>query len=425
MLNYKKLISSFNINKQKPIIVAVSGGVDSMVLLNLLIKEDYIPIVVHFNHNTRETNKRDENLIIEYSKKFNLLYYIFSINVELGNFQSEARKLRYEKLKSIAKKHNTPYIATAHHLDDLAETILIKITRGSNLYGYSGIQPIYFEDDCIFIRPLLHVEKDLIIKYSIENKIPFYTDESNYYDTYLRNRYRHTVLPVLKQENPQLLKKVLQFHEQLSLTSSYIKQEAKKYIVNNSITLTIYKDLNIVLQKEILALLMENKKISFTYETIEKLRILLLNDKPNLSYDLEGKNVLIKAYNQVYITNKENPLMFKICLDKNVNVLPNMKKITFSLINNAKENETIKICYNKLSLPLWARTREPGDVLAFKYGRKKLKDYLIDLKIPKHLRDSLWLITDNDNNIIWVSQIYKNETLGDKKEIKIFIGENK
>ncbi|WP_162140226.1 tRNA lysidine(34) synthetase TilS [Haploplasma axanthum] len=418
MLNITNLLSSFKIDKKIPIIVAVSGGIDSMVLLNILITEKYKPIVVHFNHNTRKTNERDQDLIINFSKNNNLIYHIFSININEGNFQSEARDLRYEKLRMIAKKYKTSYIATAHHLDDLAETILIKMTRGSNLYGYSGIQPLYVKDEITYIRPLLNIDKKTIIDYALLHKIPYFTDESNYSDNYLRNRYRHTVIPILKQENQQFLKKVYNFHTQLKDAASYIKNQALKELHNNSINIENFKKLDVVIQKEMIAILFEQDNLETTFETIDKIRCMLLNDSPNQEYTLENKYTFIKAYNEAFIKKNQTKNVFDITLNDSLNILPNMEKITFFNNPSNIDNETVKICYNKLSLPLRARTRKPGDTLSFKYGRKKLKDYLIDLKLPKYERDKLWLITDSNDIILWVSNIYINETLGSEKQLQ-------
>lgn len=424
MLKAKNLLKIFNIDKDNKIIVAVSGGIDSMVLLSFLKNQEYEPIVVHFNHNTRDTNKRDESLIKSYCENHNIKYHIISIKVTKGNFQSEARDLRYQNLKLIADKYNTSYIATAHHLDDLAETVLIKITRGSNLYGYAGIHPIFSENGYTFIRPLLHISKLEIKKYQEFNEIPYFDDESNLEDTYLRNRYRHTVIPILKQENEQFLNKVLTYHHQLGDAYSFIKKEANKYIVNNNVDLNIYKTLDLVLQNEVIAILLSKYNLDTSYDTVTKIRTMLLNDTTNNTYDLKDNYKFIKTYNNIYIIKEEKSLDFTVLLDEKELFLPIVGKITF-LDSNVKSDDNInEICYNILTLPLIARTRKQGDILTFPYGRKKLKDHLIDLKIPPHERERLWMITDNDDNILWISNnVYVNKTMGSNNVIKFIIGE--
>lgn len=423
MIKAKELLKSFNIPSDSKIIVAVSGGLDSMVLLTYLIEENYSPIVVHFNHNTRDTNKRDEGLIETFSKNHDLIYHIENIYVDKGNFQSKARDLRYDKLKEIANKYNTPYIATAHHLDDLAETVLIKLTRGSNLYGYAGIHPIVNKDDFIYIKPFLYTSKITLKEYQLFNEVPYFDDESNYTDAYLRNRYRHTVLPILKQENNQFLNKVLTYHQQLTNAYNYIKKQALLEITNNSFNVSKYKELDIAIQNEMIAILLSNHNLDSSYELIDKIRDMILSNNSNRSYTLKDELFFIKSYDKVYIDTKLTPLEFEQILKEGINVLPNNIYLTITddtIKNNALSTE---IWYNGLSLPLIARTRKPGDILNFSYGRKKLKDYLIDLKIPLVIRNELVIITDSDNEILWVSNIYTNETLGKDNKLKIIVGE--
>lgn len=423
MLSCENLLNSLNISKQEPIVVAVSGGVDSMVLIDYLVKNNYNVILVHFNHQTRLTNLRDERLITEYAEMNNLTYYIFKLNIKKGNFHDEARKQRYQKLRYVARNNNAKVIATAHQLDDLAETILMKLTRGSNLYGYAGIHPFYEEKGFTYIKPLLYTTKESILKYATDNNVLYFDDETNYRDDYLRNRYRHTVMPILKQENPQLLSKILTYHLQVKDSANFIKKEALKYIKKNKIDLNVFITLDLVIQRQIIAILLEKKNLTINFDSLEKIRLMLLSDKPNQSYDLENNYRFIKAYNEAFLTKNNIDYNFDIILNKSVNKLPNGK--TIKILDNISNitQETIKICYNNISLPLRIRTRKPGDVLQFKYGSKKLKDYLIDLKIPMHLRNQLMIITDNDGVILWVSNVYINETLGNENKLYILLGE--
>lgn len=425
MYEVQKLLNTFELDKSKPIITAVSGGLDSMVLLTFLLQSNYKPIVVHFNHNTRDTNEDDELLIKHFCKTHHLKCYVFDIKISNGNFQSEARNLRYKHLKDVAKKYRTPYIATAHHLDDLAETILIKITRGSNLYGYAGIHAYYEEDGYKFIKPLLNTTKEQLLKYQKENEIPNNTDESNYTDSYLRNRYRHTVVPILKQENKQFLSKIRDYHEQLSSAYSYINKVARTYITNNTATIATFFDLDEVIQNEIIMIMINDANLTINKRTLMKIKSMLLNDTTNNSYNLKNGYQFIKAYGNFYIKQIKEPIMFNIELSNTISTLPDGTTVTIYQNDSKSDKKGVEICYNTISLPLIARTRKAGDTLSFKYGSKKLKDFLIDQKVEPHLRKELWLITDSNNVILWVSNdIYINETLGNEKKLKLLIGEN-
>jgi tRNA(Ile)-lysidine synthetase-like protein len=133
------------IEKGETIVVGVSGGIDSMVLLNVLYDLGYKLVIAHVNHNVREESKDELIFVKEYAKSKNIPFESTVLEkIEGKNFQDEARSLRYEFFFEIARKYNATKIATAHHLDDLLETVLMRISRGSNLYGYGGIKPIIY-----------------------------------------------------------------------------------------------------------------------------------------------------------------------------------------------------------------------------------------------------------------------------------------
>lgn len=419
----KSLFHELNIGKSTPLIISVSGGVDSMVLLDYLFINKYKIRVVHFNHQARISSKDDEVLISNYCSQRNINYHLITLKIEKGNFQEIARNLRYYHLKEIAKKYKTKFILTAHHLDDLAETVLMKITRGSNLYGYAGIHDVYQEGSISFVRPLLHLPKKVLQTYAKENNVLYLDDESNFENAYLRNRYRHTVMPILKQENPKLLEKVYSYHIKLAKAASFIRTYSKKFINNNIITIDALLNEDIVVIENTISILLEHYKAAFTYETIEKLIAILRSDKPNASYNLSNNKVFIKAYNQCYVINNNEKKAIEQDLDYGLNVLNNMKIITLLKDTSLDDKQIVNICYNKLKFPLKVRLRKNGDLLHFDYGSKKLKDYLIDRKIPKHLRDELLIITDSNDTILWIPELFLNETLGNNEKIFIKIGD--
>lgn len=421
MLKAINFLSNNNITKNKTIILSVSGGLDSMVLLHLLKSYDYKVVVVHFNHQTRLANDDEAKLVESISAKYNYPFYLFDINVLSGNFQANARKLRYDHLKKLATKYQTKYIATAHHLDDLAETVLMKITRGSNLYGYAGIHSIYKEGNFIYIKPLLEYSKQELKTYANLNKVKYLDDESNALDYYTRNRIRNTVIPILKQENSQFLNKIYDYHLQLKNSFTFIRNYANNFIIDNQVSINTFNQQEIIIKDEILAILLEPLNINLSLNLINDLKSVIDSPRPNLSYDLSEEYSFVKSYDLFYIIKKEVSKEFNIVLNKKINKLPNMKNITFLTDNGNIKGNIIKICYNKLSLPLVARTRQDGDIIKFTYGSKKLKDFLIDKKVPKHLRDSLIIIADNDNRILYVEDYYQNTTLGNKKELKFII----
>ncbi|MCR5307584.1 MAG: tRNA lysidine(34) synthetase TilS, partial [bacterium] len=199
----KNFINEENlIEKNETIVVGVSGGIDSMVLLNVLYDLGYNIIIAHVNHNVRIESKDELIFVKKYAEERNIKFESTVLDkIEGTNFQDEARRLRYEFFFNVARKHNATKIATAHHLDDLLETILMRISRGSNLYGYGGIKPIINYSSFSIIRPLLCVNRQTIKEYQELKNIPYMEDNSNLKDKYTRNRYRHHIVPILVEEN--------------------------------------------------------------------------------------------------------------------------------------------------------------------------------------------------------------------------------
>ena len=139
------------------------------------------------------------------------------------NFHNEARFIRYNFFENIVHKYEANYLMTAHHGDDLIETVLMRIVRGSNLSGYAGFRDVIEMDDYTIVRPLISWTKKELEEYDQENKVKFYVDESNTKDTYTRNRYRKYVLPFLKEEEPDVHLKFLKFSKSLDEASKFIK----------------------------------------------------------------------------------------------------------------------------------------------------------------------------------------------------------
>lgn len=418
MITHLDLLKELNITKNDTLIVSVSGGVDSVVLLNLLVNAGYKPIVVHFNHQTRANNALEEALVVELAEKYNLVYYIFNFEYSgKKNFQAEARLFRQNNLKNVASRFDSAYILTAHHLDDLAETILMKITRGSNLYGYSGIQKVTKQDGYIYLKPLLDFSKNDIINYANVNKLKYLTDESNLESHYLRNRYRHAIIPIMKQENSNLLNQFKEYSNILIENFNFIRKYASKFVDIDQVDISELIKEDDVIIKEVIIILLEKNQVEINNNLVADLLNIIKSNSPNATYNLSNRMSFIKSYSIIKIIKNVATTTYNIVLNHDVNILPNMKKIT--LLNNVSDNtnNTIVLCYNNIRLPLIARTRLAGDKLDFDFGTKKLKDYLIDLKIPMTERNNLTIITDSNNTIMWVENIYINKTLGNQNKI--------
>ncbi len=408
------LKTELKIPPKSTLILSVSGGVDSMVMLSVLIKSTYKIVVVHFNHLKREASVIEKDLVEAFCQKNEIPFHYYTISVKSGNFHHQAHQMRTFYLNEVAKLYKTPYILTAHHLDDLFENVLIKLTRGSNLLGYAGMQAFHSDGHFTYIKPLLFTSKKTIQGYAETNKVPFLTDESNEENYYLRNRYRHAIVPVMKQENEKLLDQVKHYHNQITNAFAFIRKTTKTLIQNDMVIhIDQFKTYDEAVKDDMIAYLIESLNLTLSNEIIQKIKKMLLSKKPNQLYKLSKDYEMIKAYQKAYIKKLSHIKPVRIKVKEGENDILNMAIFTFSQKTVANTEEFSKLCYNKLAFPLWLRHRDDGDLLAFDYGHKKLKKLLIDLKIPNEERKNLWVLTDKDDHILWVEKYYINQTLGD------------
>ncbi|MBN2300765.1 MAG: tRNA lysidine(34) synthetase TilS [Acholeplasmataceae bacterium] len=412
------LKTELKINQKSTLILSVSGGVDSMVLLTMLTNSPYRIVVVHFNHLKRNESIIEKDLVEKYCKTHEIPFHYYTISIKAGNFHHQAHQMRNHYLNEVAHLYKTPYILTAHHADDLFENVLIKLTRGSNLLGYAGMQLMHSTDGLTYIKPLLYTSKEEIYTFAEKNNVQYLVDSSNEENFYLRNRYRHAVVPIMKQENANLLEQITQYNKQITHAFDYIRNTTKSLIKKDMIIpVDKYKLYDEAIQDDVIAYLIESEHLTLSYEIIQKIKKILLSNKPNQIYKLSKNHSFIKAYHEAYIKTLSLIKPVKIKIKEGENDLLNVAIFTFFQKTDVNTEDFIKLCYNKLAFPLWIRHREDGDLLAYEYGHKKLKKLLIDLKIPNEKRKNLWVLTDNDNRILWVENYYVNQTLGDSNTI--------
>ena len=190
------LEDNFEFNNGDTIVIGCSTGPDSMALLDMLIKlrEKYgLQIIcAHVNHKLRKQSEIEEEFIKDYCNKKNVLVEVMAIE-KYGddNFHNEARNIRYNFFEKLVKKYNANYLMTAHHGDDLIETVLMRITRGSNLEGYSWIHKIVEMEGYKIVRPLIYYTKKELEEYDLKNNVTYFVDDSNMKMKYTRNRYRN------------------------------------------------------------------------------------------------------------------------------------------------------------------------------------------------------------------------------------------
>ena len=411
------------------LVVAVSGGPDSMFLLDILLKVRKLKmfdiVVAHVNHNVRKESYDEADKVKEYCNKNNLIFeYMIIDKYGDDNFHDYARNVRYKFFDSLVSKYQAKYLFTAHHGDDLMETILMRIVRGSSVSGYTGFNKETNMNNYKIIRPLITLTKQEINDYMDSNKLWYAVDVSNTKDVYTRNRYRKYILPKLKEENKNVHKKFLKFSEKVLAVSNfydkYVDKLFNSIIVNQKLDLKILLNEDEVIVKGILSkylykiykdniYMINDKHIDSIYNSI-------ISNKSNIVIDIPGSYKFIKSYNYAYIIRDEKKESYKYEIKSKVfiNGYGLIKKIDNS---SDTDNYITYLDSSMIKLPLYVRNRITGDKMVVKNmdRAKKIKNIFIDSKVPIDKRDNYPIVVDSNDTIIWLPGLKKSQF--DRKKI--------
>lgn len=410
-----------NLITNNTIICAVSGGVDSICLLDILYKLGYNVVLAHVNHNKRVESINEQEAMKKLADSLNIPFELLDYHYDgVDNFHNDAHNARYEFFKNLCIKYNTDVIATAHHLDDQAETIIMRLLEGSNLYGYGGISCCNDDGEYKIIRPLLCLSKEELYNYANSNKLTYFEDSSNNEDLFLRNRIRHNIIPLLKNEADSFYTKISQYSNQLKEAFSFIRTQSIDYLnkTNNIIDINSFSVLDIAIKKDIISLMLERYNINKSTNIIEDALEILKSTSGNKKIDLEGDFVFIRSYDKAMIKRNDLKDINFIQVDINKNGVFN-NKYKFYLSHNLPLNSNakyIKLCYNNLELPLTIRSRMDGDLIHLPIGTKKLNRIFIDSKISFDKRNEYPIIVDNNNTILWVYNLVKSKEVIEQKD---------
>ena len=406
------------------VVIGLSGGPDSMCLLNILLSlnKKINIICAHINHNIREESKDELEFVVDYckQKQVTIETTTFTKKSSLTNYsEQELREKRYQFFEEVINKHNADYLFTAHHGDDLIETILMRLTRGSNLKGYSGFQTETQKENYKVIKPLIYATKDDIDEYNKQNNIPSVIDNTNFKDIYTRNRYRHNILPFLKNENPNIHLKYLKFSKELNkyyeFVNTLINKELSKRYKNNILDITNYNELEPLFQTKLIENVLDSIYIDNLYlitdRHVELILGIINNPRPNLEINLPADVRVVKSYNQLIITKNNKKISDYNILLKEITAIPNGREIKIINDTTEKSNYYLKLNSKEIALPLYVRNRKTGDKMIIKNmnNAKKIKDIFIDEKIPKEERDTYPIVVDNNDNILWIPGIKKSK----------------
>lgn len=414
------------INEGDTLIVGASGGPDSQFLIhilnNLRSELGFDMVLAHLNHLHRKEAIDDEKLVKETAEKLGLNFYSRSRSMddlakELKISSEDAgRRLRYEFFDDLASNFTNSKIAVAHNKDDQAETVLMRIIRGT---GLDGLRAMDYKSGNI-IRPILNIRKSEILSYLDTNNISYAIDHTNFENDYTRNKVRLDIIPALSEINPNVIDSLFKLsmiaRDDLSILDKVVDEEFneiamvdKKKIIfdKNKFENTDPAILRRILRKSVEILKGDIK--NFSKENLDDfLNIINLdNGKVLIKDDLS----LRKSYKYYILeeNKKEDKTGKEIFLEAEDQVNFDGFYLKSSIINNGKYKKDRNIGYfdyDKLEFPLKIRTRLPGDrfVPLGHKSEKKLKDFFIDQKIDKNKRDEIPLVLSNDK-IIWISSL--------------------
>lgn len=396
--------------KDKKLLLATSGGIDSIVLVHLLKKLNYNISIAHCNFKLREDESDgDEQFVRDFAKQNNIPVFITQFDTALFaadnklSIQLAARQLRYIWFHQLLKEHNLDYILTAHHLDDSLETILINLARGTGLEGLTGIPQ---QNDRV-VRPLLHFTRTEIETYAQENNIQWREDSSNASDKYMRNRLRHDVVPVLKSLNPSFL-------ESFSQTLEHLQQAQ-----------TLVQDASVLVYKQVVSEVNNKKHINinelkrlpnykaYLYQWLSPLGFTAWEDIYALTEAQSGKQVFAPGYRllkdrEVLILEplkKEDNQVYQIPEGRQETDMPlRLKLTTVNKVLKTSGNSIIYVDAEKLKFPLFVRNWQEGDYFCpagMKGQRKKVSKYFKDEKMSLSEKEDTWLLC-SENEVVWI-----------------------
>lgn len=408
------------VEKNDKIVVGFSGGPDSVFLVEMLMKLreniNFDMVLVHINHLLRgENSDGDEKFSIEYGKKKGLQVFSRKINItalgkDMGLTLEEAgRKARYDLFKEVFEKIGANKIALAHNKDDQLETFMFRLTRGAGLEGLEGI--VAKRD--VYIRPISEIYKKDIVEYLNKNSIPYRIDETNFENEFTRNSIRLDLIPFIeKRYNPKFKDKLYSLIEEIREVNKVLEIRLEEYVVNNKLSIEKLKKLDKYLLSKVLIQYLYSYGIEVSRKKIQLIED-ILDKGGSKDISLNGEFVLKKEYDFLAIeknTKKENQCIKEMKLEIPGQIIFGEYVIEASFTDKILYDNQNFYTSLKMGDKLKIRSRKDGDriIPIGMTSEKKVKDILINEKVPKEKRDTIPLVLYNEE-IVWIAGIKGNE----------------
>ena len=433
---FKAYINRYNlIADGDKIILALSGGIDSMVLADLLLKTKVDFVAAHCNFHLRgEESDDDERFVRDFCKKNGIQHFVKHFETEKYaaengiSIEMAARDLRYNWFEELRLQLGYDKIAVAHHADDQAETFFINLLRGAGLNGLKGMQP----QNGVIIRPLLWASREQIHQYAVENQILWREDHTNAENLYLRNKIRNQLLPVFDELHPEarqgLYKSLEHLASENELYRELLKEKLSVIVEEQDYASVIARRNDEAIQSETtksfrvkldcFAGLAKTQSEQLLFEWLRQFGF--NTDQCQFIFDALETGIGNKYYSpthQLVIGRNELQLSeIKSIEDEEIQIGIGEEESTspihlhFSRFEKApdfvidKSPEIAQLDFDKLRFPLTLRHWRHGDrfhPLGMK-GSKLLSDFFVDQKFTEYQKRNVWLLVSADGNILWV-----------------------
>ncbi|WP_039834162.1 tRNA lysidine(34) synthetase TilS [Paenibacillus sonchi] len=428
------------------IVVAVSGGPDSVALLHILheISLNRMPLTLicaHVNHGFRPESVEEAEAVRAMAERLGLPFELAEFDIPslvkesgLGP-EGAAREKRYQFLIDTAHRYAARSVALAHHADDQAETVLMRLLRGSGPSGLAGMRWKRTEKKVELIRPFLRINKTALVSLCRQEGLPYAEDASNLMTEYRRNAVRLNLIPALEAFNPKVRQSLLQLSEIVQAEDEYMEAAAQKYF--NELVLAdagkctmqraLFTAIPSALQRRLIKLILNYLSAdssSLDFPKIEAVRRGTLQDYPTVwSLNMGRGLICMRQYDTIVFSSKppqqESSYTYRLSLPHpRVEIKEIGKVLTMSVLE--RENFTVLgedsgkmlawFDSGELVLPLTIRSRLPGDTIRVMglNGSKKVKDIYIDDKIPSSERAAIPLVCDDLGNIVWIPGVRRS-----------------
>ena len=407
--------------KNRNFLLAVSGGVDSMVLFDLFTGADLHFEVAHINYKLRELDsEKDRQLVEEICKENKIPFHLYQVTEKdkkpKNSIQDWARNIRYNFFRKIQQERNLDFIVTAHHLNDQLETFIINLSKASGIKGLSGIPAN--END--IIRPLLAFSKEDIYDFAKENKIQFREDLSNQKNDYLRNKIRNQIVPKLLEVNENFLENFGKSISYLSQTKNFVDEQISE--IENEII--IKEEDSLLINKELFL----NQSDFAQFEILRKYGFSDLKEIAKIRTAKTGKKFKSSDYElmidrEIFIIQKIATQTDPINQDEEITIEVGSENQAIFPKKLKEEIEELgsfnwKFDAATVQFPIKLRRKKEGDFFhpIGMIGKKKISKFFKDEKIPIFGQQKIWLLCDGDDQVLGVIPFRQDRRFAVSKE---------